>query len=129
MNILDENLVAQECDKLREWRIAFRQFGRHLSSCGTPDENLIPLLHRSPQPTFFTHDRDFFKASLCHSSYAVVFLDVSDAAAAEFIRRFLRHPAFDTNAKRLGIVARVQTGGVHFWKKGKPGLRFADWPE
>ena len=129
MNILDENLVAQQCDKLREWRIQFRQIGRHLSMHGTPDENLIPVLHRLPQPTFFTHDKDFFRSSLCHSHYAVVYLEVSDTVAAEFIRRFLRHPDFNTNAKRSGIVARVQTGGVQFWKKGKPDLRFADWPE
>jgi hypothetical protein len=129
MNILDENLAAQQCDKLREWQIQFRQIGRHLALRGTSDENLIPVLHRLPQPTFFTHDKDFFRASLCHSHYAMVYLDVSDAVAAEFIRRFLRHPTFDTNTKRMGIVARVQPDGVQFWKKGRPGLRFADWPE
>ena len=129
MNVLDENLAAQECDKLREWRIPFRQIGRHLSAKGTLDENLIPVLHRLPQPIFFTHDEDFFEASLCHSKYALIYLDVSDKEAAEFIRRFLKHPTFDTIAKRLGIVARVQTSGVQFWKKGGQVLRFAEWPE
>lgn len=129
MNVLDENVIAQQCDKLKAWRIPFRQIGRDLSAHGTLDENLIPLLHRLPQPTFFTHDKDFFQASLCHPQYAVVYLDVSDAAAAEFIRRFLSHPTFDTTVKRLGIVARVQTSGVPFWKKGHPGLQFAEWGE
>jgi hypothetical protein len=129
MNVLDENLAAQQCDKLRAWRIPFRQIGRHLSMHGALDENLIPLLHQLPQPTFFTHDKDFCRASLCHSHYAVVYLDVSDTAAAEFIRRFLRHPTFDTTAKRMGIVARVQTSGVQFWKKSRPGLRVAEWSQ
>jgi hypothetical protein len=129
MNVLDENLAVQQCDQLRAWRIPFRQIGRHLSAHGTLDENLIPLLHRLPQPTFFTHDRDFFRAAFGHAHYAVVHLDVSDAVAAEYIRRFLRHPVFDTAAKRMGIVAQVQTGGVQFWKKAGPGLRFVEWGE
>ena len=65
-----------------------------------------------PQPTFCTHDEDFFKASYCHSHYALVYLDVSDNQTAEFIRRFLKHPAFNTQAKRLGLVARVRSSST-----------------
>jgi hypothetical protein len=36
--------------------------------------------------------------------------------AAEFIRRFLKHPLFDTQAKRLGIVARVQADRIVRWR-------------
>lgn len=129
MNVLDENLAAQQCVLLRAWRIPFRQIGRHLLAHGALDENLIPLLHRLPHPTFFTHDKDFFHESLCHSHYAAVYLDVSDAAAAEYIRRFLRHPSFDTTNKRMGIVARVQTSGVRFWRIRSPRLQFAKWSE
>lgn len=129
MNVLDENLASQQSDKLKGWRIPFRQIGRDLAAHGTLDENLLPLLHRLPQPTFFTHDRDFFQASLCHSHYALIDLDVGDEAAAEFIRRFLKHPAFNTIAKRLGIVARIHTNGVQFWKKGTPSSRFVAWSE
>ncbi len=56
MNVLDENIVAQQCEQLRKWRIPFRPVGRHLSTHGALDENLIPLLHQLPQPTFFTQD-------------------------------------------------------------------------
>ena len=70
MNVLDENVVAQQCEQLQKWRLPFRQIGPHLSSPGVLDENLIPFLHRLPQPTFFTHDEDFFKAALCHPHYA-----------------------------------------------------------
>ena len=82
MNVLDENIVAQQCEKLRQWRIPFRQIGWHLSAHGALDENLIPVLHGLPQPTFFTHARDFFEESLCHPHYAIVYLDVSDRMAA-----------------------------------------------
>ena len=127
MNVLDENIVAQQCQQLEQWRIPFRQIGRHLSRKGVLDENLIPLLHRLPQPTFFTHDDDFFKASLCHSHYALIHLDVADKETAEFVRRFLKHAAFDTQAKRLGIVARVRSGGVQFWRKGRSTLQSMKW--
>ena len=127
MNVLDENIVAQQCEQLRQWRIPFRQIGRDLSSHGTLDENLIPLLHQLPQPALFTHDGDFFKMSLCHADYALIHLDVSDEEAAQFIRRFLKHSAFNTQAKRLGTVARVRASGVQFWRKGLPGLQTTAW--
>ena len=128
MNVLDENIVAQQCRRLEQWHIPFRQVGRHLSTHGTPDENLIPLLHRLPQPTFFTHDEDFFKASLCHSHYALVYLDVTDKETAEFVRRFLKHPTFDTQIKRLGLVVRVRPEAVQYWRKGGSGLQTVGWP-
>jgi len=84
-------------------------------------------LHRLPQPTFFTHDGDFSKALLCHPHYALVYLDVSDTETAEFIRRFLKHPAFNTQARRLGIVARVSAGGVQLWRKGEIRLQTFQW--
>jgi hypothetical protein len=128
MNVLDENIVAQQGEKLRQWRIPFRQIGRHLSAHGALDENLIPVLHGLPQPTFFTHDIDFFEPSLCHHHYAIVYLNVGDSETADFIRRFLRHPAFDTHAKRMGMVARAEVSGVQFWKKGKSTLQSENWP-
>ena len=129
MNVLDENIVAQQCRQLEEWGIPFRQIGRHLSTRGTLDENLVPLLHRLSRPTFFTHDEDFFKISLCHSRYALVYLDVTDRETAQYVRRFLKHPAFNTQVKRLGIVARVRASGVRFWRKGESGLQSVEWDD
>src|SRR5437763_13436674 len=122
MNVLDESIVAQQCEQLRQWRIPFRQVGVDLAAYGTLDENLIPLLHRLPQATFFSHDGDFFQGSLCHAHYALVYLDVPDTEEAKFIRLFLKHPAFNTQAKRLGVVARVRSSGIQFWRKGQNGL-------
>jgi len=127
MNVLDENIVAEQRELLRRWRIPFRRIGEHLAVFGALDENLIPVLHRLPQPTFFTSYEDFFEPTLCHANYALVYLDVDDRQTAAFLRRFLRHSAFNTRAKRLGIVARVHADGVQFWRNGISGLQTVEW--
>jgi hypothetical protein len=60
MLVLDENLPAGQQQLLRKWGIHFRMIGVDLADSGTDDDNLIPLLHRLPQPTFFTLDQDFY---------------------------------------------------------------------
>ena len=119
MLVLDENLPADQRRLLRKWRIHFRFVGVDVAASGAEDENLIPLLHRLPQPTFFTLDRDFYRHDWTHPNYCLAWLDVRRREAAEFIRLFLRHPMFDTQAKRMGIVARVHAGGVVCWQMGK----------
>ena len=116
MLLLDENMPASQQRWLRERRIRFRVIGVDIGSLGIKDENLIPILHRLPQPTFFSLDQDFCEPRLRHASYGLAWLDVADNRAAEFLRRFLRHPMFNTQAKRMGMVARVHAGGVRFWK-------------
>jgi len=101
---------------LRSWRIRFRAVGGEVAFSGTKDENLIPALHRLSNPTFFSLDQDFYHRSLAHSGYCLVWLDVRGRRAAEFIRRFLREPAFDMQAKRMGIVARVHADGILWWR-------------
>lgn len=127
MLVLDENLPAEQRLWLRKWRVRFRVVGVDVALLGTQDENLISLLHCLPQPTFFTLDQDFHRTRWAHASYGLVWLDVEDDQAAEFIRRFLRHPAFDTQAKRMGIVARVHPGGVRFWKVKQRGAQLVAW--
>jgi hypothetical protein len=56
MLVLDENLPADQRQWLRRWRIRFRVVGADAAGCGADDENLIPVLHRLPRPTFFTLD-------------------------------------------------------------------------
>ena len=116
MLVLDENLPEGQQQLLRKWGIRFRLVGVDVASWGTDDENLIPVLHRLAHPTFFSLDRDFYRPTWAHSGYGLVWLDVADDHAAEFIRRFLRHPVFDTQAKRMGVVARVHAGGVLWWR-------------
>ena len=119
MLVLDENLPADQWQLLRKWHIRCRVVGGDVAASGATDENLIPVLHKLSQPTFFTLDRDFFRRDWAHANYALVWLDVRRREAAMFIRRFVRHPEFDTQAKRMGTVARVHDGGVNFWQVGK----------
>lgn len=44
-----------------------------------------------------------------------------------FILRLLRHPRFQTNAGRMGIVARAHYDGVHFWQRHRPTLQSLRW--
>ena len=129
MLVLDENLPAGQRQLLRKWRIRFRFVGVDVAASGADDENLIPVLHSLPHPTFFTLDRDFYRRAWIHLSYSLVWLDVPPREAAEFIRRFLRHPAFDTQAKRMGIVARVHAGGVTYWRAQQRSLQSLSWQE
>lgn len=128
MLVLDENLPASQQRLLRKWRIRFRLVGGDVATRGTDDENLIPALHRLAQPTFFTLDHDFNRRDWAHAGYCLVWLDVPDDHAAKFIRRFLRHPAFEMQAKRMGVVARVHAGGVLFWRSKQRSPQSLVWP-
>lgn len=75
---------------------------------------ICSILHRLPRPTFFTHDADFWTPRLCHPAYCIVFLDVEDTEAADYIRRFLHHPDFETHAARMGKVIQARSTGLTF---------------
>ena len=59
MNILDENIINNQCQLLRSWRISFRQIGFSIGRQGLQDKGIISLLHTLRRPTFFTRDDDF----------------------------------------------------------------------
>ena len=59
MIVLDENIRIEQAELLREERIQARMIGRDLALKGTDDADIIPLLLKQNQPTFFTHDKDF----------------------------------------------------------------------
>jgi hypothetical protein len=114
--ILDENFVESQRQILQGWRISFRQVGFEVGREGLKDQEIIPLLHQLRQPTFFTLDSDFFKGSLCHHSYCLVYLDVAQYEAAAFVCRTIRHKEFDTKVKRMGTVMRVSHVGLAVWR-------------
>lgn len=122
MLILDENISAPQRERLRAFRVRVRHVGDALADYGTDDADLISILHRLARPTFFTHDADFWTPRLRHPAYCLVFLDVEDTEAADYIRRFLRHADFNTHTKRLGKVVRVHPDGltVVASRHGKP---------
>ncbi|MDE3100337.1 MAG: hypothetical protein KGJ88_12775 [Verrucomicrobiota bacterium] len=112
---------------LKEWRIPFRLIGRDISRLGVKDPDIIPLLHQHRGVTFFTLDWDFFVPALCHPVYGLAWLDVRADDAAHFMRRFLKHPRFKTQAHRMGVVARVHHEGIDFWQRNRAVLQHARW--
>ena len=127
MLVLDENLPAGQQQLLRSWRIHFRVVGVEVASSGTKDENLLPVLHRLSNPTFFSLDRDFYRPDWAHSGYCLVWLDVRGRVSAEFIRRLLRHPTFGTQAERMGKVIRVHSEAVTYWQIGRRSSASVLW--
>ena len=128
MNILDEDISVIECEKLRARRIHFKQIGPGIGRFGMKDrDDIIPLLHTLRAPTFFTRDHGFYSPRLLHPSYCLVYLDVAFDEIAEFIRRFLRHPEFRTQAQRKGKVVRIRRSGASYWQVNTRQLRTFRW--
>ncbi len=115
MIVLDENFPESQRQLLRSWRIAIRQIGDEVGHKGMKDQEIIPLLLRLRRPTFCTLDMGFYERRLCHARYCLVCLDVRQYEAAVFVRRLLRHPEFNTQAKRMGAVIRVSQVGLSVW--------------
>jgi len=113
--ILDENILDGQRLLLDAWRLAARQIGVNLGRKGLKDEEILVLLRQHRDPTFFTRDADFYHSDLRHRSYCLVVTSVGQNEVATFIRRFLRHPDFDTRAKRMGRVVRVSHAGLVVW--------------
>ena len=122
MIVLDENISAAEEEKLTAWGIRCRTIGVHVASKGDDDAHLLTFLLTLARPTFFSHDQDFWDQSRQHSRYCLVWLDTEETEQARFIRAFLRHPEFNTRAKRLGKVVRVHADGLtcHHSRHGRP---------
>ncbi len=127
MNLLDEQVRADQRLLLARWRIPFRQIGKDIAASGTKDENIIPLLQGLKRPTLFTHDQGFFRRQLLHPCYSLVWLDASDIEAAFYIRRFLKHPLFSTTTRRMGTVVRAHHDGIQFWRRHRPTLQTTRW--
>lgn len=127
MNILDENIPESQRQLLKSWRIRVRQIGYEVGQPGMKDERIIPLLHRLQRPTLFTRDSGSHDRRLCHAHYCLVYLAVSQYEVASFIRRFLRHPAFDVQTKRMGKVVRVSHTGLLMWRLHGEGEERLKW--
>jgi len=129
MNILDENIPKNQRQLLETWRIHIYQIGFNIGRRGMQDEEIIPFLHQLRRPTFFTRDEDFYEQRLCHGKYSLIYLAVEKYEAATFVRRVLRHPEFDTQAKRMGTVMRVSSASITFWQLHTAKETLLDWHE
>jgi hypothetical protein len=116
VNVLDENILESQRQTLQSWRIRVRQIGKDIGRKGIRDDALIPFLLDQRRPTFFTRDLGFYDRKLCHARYCLVCLAVGPYEAAVFVRRLLRHPEFNTQAKRMGAVIRASSAGLQVWR-------------
>jgi hypothetical protein len=120
MNVLDENFPENQRWLLQSQRVRTRQIGRDLARRGIPDDAILPLLHQLQRATLFTldvgFDVGFYERRHCHPAYGIVTLEVREELAARYVRRLLRHPMFDTQAKHTGAVIRVSSSGIHLWR-------------
>ena len=116
MNILDENILASQRQLLQVRRVRVRQIGVDLGRKGMKDAEIIPFLVAQRRPSFFTRDLSFYDRRLCHARYCLVCLAVGQYEAAAFVHRFLKHPEFDTQQKRMGTVVRVSSAGLQVWQ-------------
>jgi hypothetical protein len=127
MIVLDENIADDQRTLLRAWHIRAQKIGRDLASKGIQDDQIVPLLLTLTRPTFFTRDSDFANRNLCHTSYCLVYLGVKADDAAGFIRRLLRHPALNTQARRMGSVVTASHAGIQIWRRNTADKILA-WP-
>ena len=116
MNILDENVIENQCRLLQSWRIHFQQIGLTFGKQGMDDKDIIPQLLKLDRPTFFTRDDGFFDYKLCHPRYCLVYLGIRKDEVATFVRRVLKHQNFSTKIKRMGCVIRASHTGLTVWR-------------
>ena len=115
MNVLDENIPSGARRLLQQWSIPVRQIGYDIGRAGMKDETIIPFLRQLQRPTLFSRDPDFYRRYLCYAHYCLVYMDVVEEDAALYVRRTLRHPHFNTQAKRMGAVIRAAPTSLTIW--------------
>jgi hypothetical protein len=93
-----------------------RQIGSDWSKKGLQDHEIAVALQRLNKATLFTRDVGFYRPEVRHHSYCVVVVNVSQYEVARFVRRFLRHPDFDSRAKRMGKIVRLSPARIASWK-------------
>jgi hypothetical protein len=114
--ILDHNIPEDQAEHLRNHRIHFRQIGFEVGRPEWDDQQeILRFLHATKQITFFTRDLGFFRVSWRHANYCLATLTVPVLETAHYISKLLRHPQFNTRAKRNGKVIRVSTKNINFW--------------
>jgi uncharacterized protein with PIN domain len=127
MNLMDENIIDSQRERLRKWRIPFRHIGYDEARKGIQDDEIASLLRHRRNVTLFSRDQDFYRRRLCHPKCCFVFLDVSKEQAAEYIRKFLRHSEFRTQAQRMGCVIRVSHNEMHLWRLNSEAEETVNW--
>ena len=116
MIMLDEAVHESLRQQLRRWRLSISEIGLDVASKGVKDESIIPFLQMLRRPTFITYDRQFYRRVLCHTAYCLVVIPPEEENEALLVRRLLRHPAFNTQRKRMGAVLHISPAGITCWR-------------
>jgi len=90
--ILDENILDGQRQLLQACRLAARQIGVDFGRKGLKDEEVVVLLRRQRNATFFTRDAGFYDPTLRHPKHCLVVASVGQNEVAAFIRRFCATP-------------------------------------
>jgi len=125
--VLDENIIDGQRLLLESWNIAARPIGLDVGRKGVKDEEIVVMLRRLRQPTFFTRDLGFYAPELRHQHYAIVVAAVGQYELAAFVRRFLHHPEFATHATRAGKIVRIASSGIACWQLRRQQEMFVAW--
>jgi len=86
---------------------------------GTINKRFFAICIRPNKSRFSLVTWGFFRAPLRHANYRLVALTVPVLETADYIAKFLRHPQFNTRAKRNGKVIKVSTKSINFWAIGR----------
>ena len=124
MNVLDENIPANQRQLLEGRHIRVRQIGLNIGKRGMQDGDIISLLLKHRRATFFTRDADFHDRTRCHPRCCLAYLAVDKNEVAAIIRRLLRHSACNTQGKRLGKVIRAS---LAVWRLHDSIEGFFEW--
>ena len=127
MIVLDEQIHKDQGELLQSWHFPVRQIGFDVGYAGMKDDQIITLLHSFRHSTLFTRDADFYKPRLRHNRYCIVYLDIEKIKVAEYARKVLRHPDFNTEAKRLGYLLRAAPDGLTIWEPSAEHSVFLKW--
>ena len=119
MNLLDENVPENQTALLDRQGVRVRQIGQGVGRLGMLDPEILTLLHSLKRVTFFSLDWDFSGPYLCHPAYCLVYLHVQKQDSAMYVRRVLRHPELNTQAKRMGAVVRASEPGLRVWRRNE----------
>ncbi|MEO6843552.1 MAG: DUF5615 family PIN-like protein [Ginsengibacter sp.] len=115
MYLLDENITRDQRELLERWHFQAKQVGVDFGVKGIKDEQIVTLLQQTNGILFITRDSDFFKKEYCHSKYCIVFLDLGKYEVAYFIRKFLKHPLFNSSRKRMGKVIKINQTFIQYY--------------
>jgi len=126
-HILDEQVSAKHAEQIRRKLSSVVQLGVDWGVRGWDDvEQVIPHL-QSSKATFHTLDDGFFKRRFLHAGYCIVYYEVPHVDLVRWMTRWLRHPGFNTHAKRLGKVVKVQQNRITYWDVTDRQLHEAPW--